>query len=176
MKEEKMPAKIAFDEYKKNKVITASGVELIVQLYDEVVRNIQIAKVIISKSDKLSFDEIKRKNKSISKSMNIIAGLADSLDMEKGGEIAINLGKLYEFVNMRLLSANVNNDPVMLDDALRVLNELREAWVGILKQENQDKQREAGEKQKRVEVESHAIAAEIGAKKAGVYNRLAVKI
>ena len=171
-----MPAKIAFDEYKKNKVITASGTELIVQLYDEVVRNIKIAREVLGKDNKLLFDDIKSKSKAINKSVNIITELANVLDMEKGGEIAVNLGKLYEFINMRLLNANVNNDPVMLDDALRVLNELREAWVGILKQENQDKQREAGEKQKRVEVESHAMAAEIGAKKAGVYNRLAVKI
>ena len=171
-----MPAKIAFDEYKKNKVITASGTELIVQLYDEVVRNIKIAREVLGKDNKLLFDDIKSKSKAINKSVNIITELANVLDMEKGGEIAVNLGKLYEFINMRLLNANVNNDPVMLDDALRVLNELREAWVGILKQENKDKQREAGEKQKRVVVESHAIAAEIGAKKAGVYNRLAVKI
>ncbi len=171
-----MPAKIAFDEYKKNKVITASGTELIVQLYDEVVRNIKIAREVLGKDNKLLFDDIKSKSKAINKSVNIITELANVLDMEKGGEIAVNLGKLYEFINMRLLNANVNNDPVMLDDALRVLNELREAWVGILKQENKDKQREAGEKQKRVEVESHAMAAEIGAKKAGVYNRLAVKI
>jgi len=171
-----MPAKIAFEEYKKNKVITASGTELIVQLYDEVVRNIKIAREVLGKDNKLLFDDIKSKSKAINKSVNIITELANVLDMEKGGEIAVNLGKLYEFINMRLLNANVNNDPVMLDDALRVLNELREAWVGILKQENQDKQREAGEKQKRVEVESHAMAAEIGAKKAGVYNRLAIKI
>ena len=171
-----MPAKIAFDEYKKNKVITASGTELIVQLYDEVVRNIKIAREVLGKDNKLLFDDIKSKSKAINKSVNIITELANVLDMEKGGEIAVNLGKLYEFINMSSLNANVNNDPVMLDDALRVLNELREAWVGILKQENQDKQREAGEKQKRVEVESHAMAAEIGAKKAGVYNRLAVKI
>ncbi len=171
-----MPAKIAFDEYKKNKVITASGTELIVQLYDEVVRNIKIAREVLGKDNKLLFDDIKSKSKAINKSVNIITELANVLDMEKGGEIAVNLGKLYEFINMRLLNANVNNDPVMLDDALRVLNELREAWVGILKQENKDKQREAGEKQKRVVVESHAIAAEIGAKKAGAYNRLAVKI
>ena len=171
-----MPAKIAFDEYKKNKVITASGTELIVQLYDEVVRNIKIAREVLGKDNKLLFDDIKSKSKAINKSVNIITELANVLDMEKGGEIAVNLGKLYEFINMRLLNANVNNDPVMLDDALRVLNELREAWVGILKQENKDKQREAGEKQNRVVVESHAMAAEIDAKKAGVYNRLAVKI
>jgi len=174
MEEEGMSAKVAYDEYKKNKVITASGVELIVQLYDELIKNIQLAREILSKSDKLSYDEIKTKSKAISKSMNIVTGLADSLDMEKGGEIAINLGKLYEFVNMRLLNANVNNDPVMLDDALRVLNELREAWVGILNQESKDKQKETGKNQGKLG-ERFQGETKGGVKKTGVYNRLAVK-
>jgi len=169
-----MSAKVAFNEYKKNKVITASGVELIVQLYDEVIKNIQLAKLILSKSDKLSYDEIKNKNKAISKSVNIVTGLGDSLDMEKGGEIAANLGKLYEFVNMRLLNANLNNDPVMLDEALRVLHELREAWVSILNQESKNKQKEASENREKLEERLQA-RAEGGVKKPGIYNRRAIK-
>ena len=174
MGEERMGAKVAFDEYKKNKVITASGVELIVQLYDELIRNIQLAKAILSKGDKLTYDEIKTKGKAINKSVNIVTGLADSLDMEKGGEIAADLGKLYEFIDMRLLNANVNNDPVMLDEALRVLNELREAWVGILDQENKGKQIEAGRNQEkpRGRLQAEAVG---GVKTPGTYNRLVIK-
>jgi flagellar protein FliS len=171
---EKMSAKVAFDEYRKNKVITASGVELIVQLYDEVIKNIQLAKAILSKGDKLSLDEIKNKGKAIGKSINIVAGLADSLDMEKGGEIAANLGKLYEFVNMRLLNANLNNDPVMLDEALRVLNELREGWVGVLKQESGEKRKRIRESKEKLE-ELFQTKAEGGVERAVVYNRLAIK-
>ncbi len=168
-----MTAKVAYGEYKKNKVITASGVELIVQLYDEAIKNIQIASAVMRGNSKLTYEEIKRKSKAITKSLNIVTGLADSLDMDKGGEIAVNLGKLYEFVNMRLLNANVNNDPVMLDEALRILNELREAWVGILKQ---------GSKEKREEAErSHEKGGQVpvpaggDVKRATVYNRFALK-
>ncbi len=169
-----MSAKVAFDEYKKNKVVTSSGVELIVQLYDELIRNIQLARSILSKGDTLTFDEIKEKGKVISKAMNIVTGLAEALDMEKGGDISINLGKLYEFVNMRLLNANLNNDPVMLDEALRVLHELREAWEGILKQENEDKQKEAGSTREKPEEKFQPEAVAV-VRKSGTYNRLAIK-
>ena len=128
-----MVAKGAFDEYKRNKVITSNGVELIIQLYDEIMNNIRLVKPILVKGDKLSFDDVKIKSKALNKAVNVVTALADSLDMEKGGDISNNLSKLYEFINMRLLNANLNNDPVMLDEAVRVLNELREAWVGILK-------------------------------------------
>jgi flagellar protein FliS len=174
MREEEMSAKVAFDEYKKNKVVTASGVELIVQLYDGIIKNIHLARSILTKGDTLTFDEIKEKGKVISKAMNIVTGLADSLDMEKGGDISINLSKLYEFINMRLLNANLNNDPAMLDEALRVLYELREAWEGILKQESEDRQKVVGETGEKPEEKFQSEAVDV-VKKSGTYNRLAIK-
>jgi flagellar protein FliS len=169
-----MGAKVAFDEYKRNKVITASGVELIIQLYDEVMNNIRLAKPILTKGDKLSFEEIKTKNKALNKAVNVVTALADSLDMEKGGEISNNLSTLYEFINLRLLNANLNNDPVMLDEATRVLHELREAWIGIVSQEDQDKQRKTEQYQKHMEAEPGVIT-ERDERTMGGYNRLAIK-
>ena len=169
-----MSAKVAFDEYKRNKVITASGVELIIQLYDEVMNNIRLAKPILAKSDKLSFDEIKTKNKALNKAVNVVTALADSLDMEKGGEISDNLSKLYEFINLRLLNANLNNDPVMLDEATRVLHELREAWIGIVNQADQEKQSKTEQHQKHREAEPGVIPKR-EERALGGYNRLAIK-
>jgi len=168
-----MSAKVAYDEYKKNKVVTASGVELIIQLYDEVIKNIQRARMILKKSEKLSFDEIKEKTRAINKAVNIITGLADALDMEKGGEISLNLSKLYEFLNMRLLSANLNGDPVMLDESLRILCELREGWIGILKQENECRNKANCRKSEKPEPEFQREAVPV--KKYEMYNRLAIK-
>jgi flagellar protein FliS len=168
-----MSAKVAYDEYKKNKVVTASGVELIVQLYDEVIKNIQRARMILKKSEKLTFDEIKEKTRSINKAVNIVTGLADALDMEKGGEISLHLSKLYEFVNMRLLSANLNGDPALLDESLRILCELREGWIGILKQGNECRITAncLGSENPELELPREAVPA----KKYEMYNRLAIK-
>jgi len=169
-----MSAKGVFGEYKKNKIITASGAELIVQLYDEIIKNIHLARAILIKGDTLTFDEIKEKGNVISKAINIVTGLAEALDMEKGGDISINLGKLYEFVNMRLLNANLNNDPVMLDEALKVLHELRDAWEGILQQESRDRQKVAGDTVEKPVGKFQPEAVEV-IKKSGTYNRLAIK-
>jgi flagellar protein FliS len=167
-----MSAKVAYDEYKKNKVVTASGVELIVQLYDEVIKNAQHARAILKKSEKLTFDEIKEKTRSIKKAVNIVTGLADALDMEKGGEISLHLSKLYEFVNMRLLSANLNGDPVMLDESLRILCELREGWTGILKQES-DKSKADSRKGEKPHTDSPKA---VSIKRYEMYNHLAIKL
>lgn len=169
-----MGAKVAFEEYKRNKVITASGVELIIQLYDEVVRNIRIVQPILTKGEKLSFEDIKAKSKSLDKAVHVITALADSLDMEKGGEISHNLSKLYEFINLRLLNANLNNDPTMLDEALRVLHELREAWIGILHQEDQKREEKAGQDQRCRTAEAGVLSGK-EERAPGCYNRLAIK-
>ncbi len=75
---------------------------------------------------------------------------------------------------MRLLNANLHNDPVMLDEAVRVLNELREAWVGILKQEDQDKQRKTIEHQKHVGTGAAVLAGNTQ-KPMDVHNHIAIK-
>ena len=56
--------------------------------------------------------QIAVKGEAISKAIDIIAnGLKVSLDLEKGGEIAERLDALYDYLVLRLLRANVDNDP-----------------------------------------------------------------
>jgi flagellar protein FliS len=76
--------------------------------------------------------DIAGKGKSISKAIAIIDnGLRASLDHNAGGEIASNLDALYEYLSGRLLQANRDNQPAMLDEVHRLLGELRGAWEAI---------------------------------------------
>jgi flagellar protein FliS len=75
---------------------------------------------------------IEAKGKAISKAISIIGeGLQASLDMKAGGEIAQNLFGLYGYMNRRLVEANLNNDPALLDEVTRLLAELQDAWNTI---------------------------------------------
>lgn len=76
--------------------------------------------------------EIAAKGKSISHAILIInEGLKGSLDMSVGGELAQNLSALYDYMNQRLLVANLKNDVAALDEVSRLLSELKGAWEGI---------------------------------------------
>ena len=44
----------------------------------------------------------------LTKACRILAGLQGSLDYERGGEIAVNLGELYGYCIRKLFAANVN--------------------------------------------------------------------
>jgi flagellar secretion chaperone FliS len=69
---------------------------------------------------------------SVSKAIDIINnGLRASLDVEAGGDLAIQLASLYEYMCVRLLHANLRNDPAVLAEVSGLLSEIHEAWVGI---------------------------------------------
>lgn len=78
--------------------------------------------------------EIALKGKSISHAITIIdEGLKASLNQEAGGELAGNLSSLYEYMSRRLLQANIENDPTILNEVSGLLAELRSAWESIRK-------------------------------------------
>jgi flagellar protein FliS len=68
------------------------------------------------------------KGDSITKCMNILVGLDSALDMENGGEIAQNLHQLYDFCQVELYQASVQNDPEKLVGVVRVMENIKEGW------------------------------------------------
>lgn len=76
--------------------------------------------------------DIPCKGAAISKAILIIdEGLKASLDKDVGGKLAHNLAALYDYMNSRLLTANLNNDMVALDEVARLLSGLKDAWDSI---------------------------------------------
>lgn len=76
--------------------------------------------------------DIPAKSAAISKAIAIIGeGLHASLDKKVGGELAQNLASLYDYMVIRLVAANLNNDVAILDEVARLLAELKGAWDSI---------------------------------------------
>lgn len=117
------------NQYQKVQVMTADGVQLIIMLYDGVIKFNNLAKRCIQKED------VAGRSHYITKSFNIISELANSLDMDQGGEVAENLARLYDFSINRLSRANTANDAAALDSVTRVINELKGGWVSIASKE-----------------------------------------
>lgn len=114
--------------YLQTEVQSRTPLELVVMLYDGALRFIADAREGIVQRD------IARRGRAISRAMAIISELQSSLDMEKGGDIAVSLDSLYVYVRDRLVDASIKQDVKPLDDASRVLRNLREGWAGIAAQ------------------------------------------
>lgn len=122
------PAINPYRQYLVNKVETASPLMLIIMLYDESIKMCEQAKVDIGKNKESVHNKL-------IKAQKIITELTVSLNMEQGGEVADNLKALYVYLHMRLVEANIENDASKIDEVLRIMRDLREAWHTV-NQEN----------------------------------------
>ena len=77
-------------------------------------------------------NEVAEKGQMISKAITIIdEGLSACLDMNVGGDLAIKLKALYDYMTHRLLVANIQNNIEILDEVNKLLSELYGAWKEI---------------------------------------------
>jgi flagellar secretion chaperone FliS len=107
-------------------VVAASPHKLVVMLFDG-------ALVAISSAiQHMQSGDIPRKGEAISKAIMIIeSGLRASLDKKVGGEVALNLDALYEYMSSRLVIANLKNQPNVLEEVYQLLKGLKDAWESI---------------------------------------------
>ena len=107
-------------------VETASPHRLVVMLYDGALMALAAAAMHIKQK------ETAKKGKAISHAINIIdGGLKASLDRKAGGDLAEKLAALYEYMCIRLLQANLNNDIGAVNEVSGLLKEIKSAWEEI---------------------------------------------
>jgi len=112
----------ALNSYNQMNVNIDRPEKLILMLYEGALRFANFAKKAINEGN------IEDKVKYIIKTSNIFIELLNSLDFEKGGDIAYYLNGLYAYQLELLAKANLENKPEYLDDVIRVLKGLIEAW------------------------------------------------
>jgi flagellar protein FliS len=79
--------------------------------------------------------DIERKCRTIGRASSIVdEGLRGGLNLEAGGELALQLNDLYAYVTLRLTQANLRNDEQALEECVRLIQPLRDAWIAIAPQ------------------------------------------
>jgi len=106
-------------------VVDADPHTLISIIFKHILINVAIAKGAIPRK------EIENKGKALIKAMALVGELQDSIDMEKGGEISINLFDLYQYVVGCLTDANIENNIDKLDEVTDLISNIKEGWDAI---------------------------------------------
>ncbi len=75
--------------------------------------------------------EVAAKGEKIGKALAIIEALMLGLDKERGGDIAENLERLYDYASRTLLKANLENSAELLKEVASLLREIKLGWDGI---------------------------------------------
>jgi flagellar protein FliS len=123
------PNTAAASRYRQTEVLTTSGIQLVVLLYDSAIQAIELASDGIARrhqSDKARF---------LGRAVGIVSELSSVLDFERGGEMAKALYRLYDYMLSEFTQANLRNDASRLNGPLRCLKEMRGAWHTVAQQQ-----------------------------------------
>lgn len=115
----------AYNAYKQNSVTTASPGELTLMLYNGCIKFIGLAKKAIEDKN------ISQRNYNIQRAQAIINELITTLNMDV--PISKQMLPLYEYINRRLIEANIKNDATILDEVEGLVTEFRDTWKEVIK-------------------------------------------
>jgi len=100
-----------------------SPLELVVMLYDGAIRFVGQAREAHKQGDR------RGRAVGVSRAMAIVGELQNTLDVERGREIALELDRLYQYISSRLLDVTRTGDAAPLDEILVLLGTLRDGWA-----------------------------------------------
>ena len=120
-----MKSSLAYNSYQQNSVAVESPAKLVEMLYEGILRFASMAKRCIDSQD------IEKKIYYINRTTDIFVELLNSLDYEKGGQVAHYLTGLYTHQIKLLTPANMENNKDKIDIVIKVVKGLLEAWKEV---------------------------------------------
>lgn len=121
--------------YRANAVLTASPGQLVLMLYDGVLKSLALAQEAFNRPE-ADVRRIEAINQHLLKAQEIIAELQSGLNMDAGGDFAKTMHRLYDYHNRRLLEANLRKQVEPVIEVERLVREIRDAWAQMLAQQD----------------------------------------
>ncbi|HYE08649.1 MAG TPA: flagellar export chaperone FliS [Patescibacteria group bacterium] len=115
----------AYKQYQQNSINTATPQELTLMLYNGLVKFLKLAELGIEEKN------IEKANNNIIRSQDIITEFMCTLDMQY--EVSKGLSALYEYMNRRLIEANIKKDKAIVEEIIGYAEELRDTWAQAMK-------------------------------------------
>ncbi len=109
--------------YEQVQAATSSPGEILLALYDGLFRFLRGAKLCFDNKQHVKGREL------LSKSHAIVSELLLALDHSKSPELCMRLEAVYDYCMGQIVQANLKSDAQIINDVIRVLTPLREAWV-----------------------------------------------
>lgn len=123
-----MPAPNPYEQYQKNKIMSASPAEVTLMLYEGAIKFCNVAIMAIQN------EEVEKAHNNIKKAQRIIEEFRNTLDRQY--PVAEDFDRIYVYLLQRLLEANIKKDPEILEEVNKHLHMLRDTWKEIMKQCN----------------------------------------
>lgn len=108
-----------------SKVSSSTPHSLVAMLLDGMLEKLAKASGAIQRGD------ISMQGSAISSAIRIVDALRASLDHEKGGELAGNLGAMYDYMEKRLIEANLKSNVKIIDEVTSLIDQIKFGWDAI---------------------------------------------
>jgi flagellar protein FliS len=118
-----MLGKVVAQRYNQVRASTSTPGELLLALYDGLFRFLNGAKVCFENGQQPRGREL------VGKAHAVISELLLALDHGAAPDLCANLAAIYDFALSRLSNINRDGNPKHIDEVVRVLTPLREAWA-----------------------------------------------
>ena len=113
----------AHQSYKNANVTTADRGKLVIMIYDHCIKWTKKAE------EELTAANLEKMVRAVQRVQNGLTELMCALDMDRGGDIAKNLFRLYEFYSRHLTQAIKDRSSQCLREVSAMMSMLREAWL-----------------------------------------------
>ena len=123
-----------YAQYQQNQLLTASPAKLLLAAYDGAIRFCRIG------AEKMREQRLDEQSANLNKALAIVCELMSTLREDVDPTLVARLKALYTYVIEKIAHANLNQDEDALNEAIKVLSQLRETWAEadqILQRENQ---------------------------------------
>ena len=114
-------------------VAEASPTRLVQISYESILTHLAVAQGCMERiSNNMPLADVVTKGRAMSKAVQLVGHLSDCLDMERGGEVAVNLRNLYQYMLERLALANATNDAAAVVEVAELIRKIKSSWDQIV--------------------------------------------
>src|SRR3984885_7206193 len=114
-------------------VAEASPARLVQIMFEQILEHLATAQGCMARIDNnMPLNDVITKGKSLGKAIRLIDHLNNTLDMDAGKKIAVNLRALYVYMLARLTLANVSNDSSIVAEVAALILKLKTGWDQIV--------------------------------------------
>jgi flagellar protein FliS len=128
-----MPVINPWKSYHQTATLTAPPGQIILMLYDGALRFLDRALSGFGHEDPAQLNM--SVNNNLQRAREIIRELDWALDIERGGDLALTLHRLYEYFDARIETSNLKKQRTGIEEVIKHLGVLRDAWAAMLRGE-----------------------------------------
>lgn len=119
--------------YQQIETSSKTQLDLILKVYDGAIKSFKDA------SDHYQNEKFNEGYEQLEKSRKFLTHLYTTLDMDKGGAVAQNLGQLYVYMINQVNVAEATKDIKLINENIEILNNIRSGWKSLKDDEIKEK-------------------------------------